>query len=284
MLALGTLWTWTNLHGATGRMPEVRPFAADRGTTAIVEIVSGGKDRLSVDVVLRLVGTRGEQVVAHSAVVERAGTGRTPCELPALPRGVHGIRGAFLRSKHPFGLWWRHARIDAPAELIVHPAPLDETRVAGRTAEGADLPELHGSQSFDAPAGLREWTVGDALHAIDWRATARRTRPIVKELEREAGRGISVCFDRRCPAATFERCLSALVTLCRHATETDQPLHLTTQGMCATFGDGHRSRDQLLRWLAEAEPLPRHAEPLPPATPDAIRLPSRAVVTTGGAA
>jgi hypothetical protein len=90
-----------------------------------------------------------------------------------------------------------------------------------------------------------------------------------------------VNFDRRCAVESFERSLSALASLCRYARETDQPLQLTTQGMCETYGLGPNPLDRLLRWLAQAQPLPHDAESLPTTAPAAIRLPRAVPLSVG---
>lgn len=79
-------------------------------------------------------------------------------------------------------------------------------------------------------AGLREYQPGDELRHLDWKATARLDRPIVKEFYMEGGGGIHFLYDSRAPdpvsrdelSATF---LNATLT----AAQEGVPIGLTVQ-------------------------------------------------------
>ncbi len=58
-------------------------------------------------------------------------------------------------------------------------------------------------------ASSREYQPGDELHHIDWKATARLNRPIVKEFYMEGGGGIHLIYDARAPDPVSRDKLSA---------------------------------------------------------------------------
>src|SRR5262249_60230039 len=46
-----------------------------------------------------------------------------------------------------------------------------------------------------APAGLRDYLPGDDVRHVNWKATARRDRPVTTELEAERGQQLVVALD-----------------------------------------------------------------------------------------
>lgn len=112
-------------------------------------------------------------------------------------RRTFGVAVALVQS--PFGLLRRRAIFDREQTLLVHPETerflrpeaLDPKRVLAslgvrprrRRGDGID---------FDS---LREYVVGDEPRRIDWRATARRGRPIVRTHRHEESRTILLAVD-----------------------------------------------------------------------------------------
>lgn len=107
--------------------------------------------------------------------------------LPGLPRGVHSPGPVEIVAHDPLGLF-SVRRALSPAEaaslatLTVHPAP-DWVAPAPGHPEPA---EAALAMRMGDPAGLRDWRSGDRRRDIDWRATAKRDAPIVREREETA--------------------------------------------------------------------------------------------------
>jgi uncharacterized protein (DUF58 family) len=128
-----------------------------------------------------------------------------PGEEVALPyRVVPAARGRFtvaaapLRVVGPLGLAAREVAALPAAEAQVYPsvAGVGKFQLLARRALLAE----HGVRRL-RPAGgteiegLREYSPGDDYRAVDWKATARRQRPISRELRPARSQQVILCFD-----------------------------------------------------------------------------------------
>ncbi|MEQ8717060.1 MAG: DUF58 domain-containing protein [Acidimicrobiales bacterium] len=106
--------------------------------------------------------------------------------LPVRPhrRGRHRLEAIAVRCPGPLGLVGRQWNVRAAAEIRVVPrlrdrAMVEQAIAAARRMElGEKRPVvIGGATEFES---LREYTPGDEYRRIDWSATARRGRPIVR--------------------------------------------------------------------------------------------------------
>lgn len=275
LAVLGAWWTVRNAAGVAAEVAPIAAFPAGAGSHFTARISAPRPDRFQLRVVLDLgaAGRATAQVATLATTEEGLATATVTGPLPALPRGVHVVRGAWLETVYPFGIVRVRRAVDAVREVVVHPAP-----AALRNAPGGGLAGLAsalGGAGSDQPSGLRDWRDGDEVRAIHWRATARRGRPVVTERDAMAGDGLEVVIDRRCAAEDLEEALSVAAALVLAARDTKERLTIHTQGTSRTFGPGHATWDECLRLLAAADALPSHAPPPPPAATGVLRLPSR---------
>lgn len=283
LVLLGAAWTKGNLRGVSARVLEPRPVpAAADGTRVDVELAARRPARaLAVELVLA--NRRRAVCIATLDALPAGQPLQVRGRLPALPRGIHRIVAAQVRSSAPVGLWRAQVPATAPSELVVHAAPLDpvHAREAG-IADGGDASALTAAQGDAGVAGLRAWRQGDPLRLVHWRATARRRSPVVRELDAGTHHGTAVWLDRRCTAAQLEIALSVIVTLALRARDHDEAIDMRTQGLDARFGAGAEPIDSLLRWTAEATVA--GVEDAPPAPlPESVRLPQARVTRDRGA-
>ncbi len=174
-------------------------------------------------------------------------------ELPAMPRGVVAVHGVFVTTTFPFGLLRLRRRVAVLATLVTFPAP------GGGRAEyslaGVDDEQFSGSGRSSTTAGLRAHRRGDEVRDVHWKATARRGEPVVREWEREGGDEIELVLDRRCRDEVFERSLADATAVVLNALAAERPLTLYSQGITLRTTRAAGERDQVLRWLAAAEPV-----------------------------
>jgi uncharacterized protein (DUF58 family) len=112
-------------------------------------------------------------------------------------RGVGGLLS--LRRLGPLGLAWRQERIDLPWDATVFPS------LAGAVSRGLPAQAIRrreaGLRSIRRPGegrmfeGLREWVPGDDTRIIDWKATARRRKPIARVYEDERRQRVLLILD-----------------------------------------------------------------------------------------
>ena len=114
-------------------------------------------------------------------------------------RGLFAIEAVTVRVAGPLGLAAKQRRVPVPGTLRVYPpfrsrkeAELRLTRsrllqVGLRAAQGRG-----GGTEFDS---LREYTVDDEFRRIDWAATARARKPIVRTYRAERNQSVIVMLD-----------------------------------------------------------------------------------------
>jgi len=84
-----------------------------------------------------------------------------------------------IRSRGAFGLAWWHRKLELPASIPVVPDHLHaEDHRAGSEDQGRYARSSTGGGT--ELMGFRDYQRGDPLRSIDWKATARRAKPIVR--------------------------------------------------------------------------------------------------------
>lgn len=108
---------------------------------------------------------------------------------PAMARGVHRFDQTVVESPFPIAFMRTQRRttyLDGPRELVVMPRLLEvdfrEAFGTDQTLEGEDI-LVHGVQGGTSYHGVRPYRFGDPLKHIHWKATARTSRPLVKEFQ-----------------------------------------------------------------------------------------------------
>jgi uncharacterized protein (DUF58 family) len=229
-----------------------------------------GPTRYQLVVELELEG--GQRARTQADVV--AGTTGIVLRLPPLPRGVHQLRHACVRSSYPLGLFEARRRFEVPRELVVYPTPAPLAAARSASEALADALGSGGRGRGDVqPASLRDHRREDGPRAVHWRASARRGALVVREWEGGAEQGLELLLDRRCEPALLEESLSLISALVEIARANKELLRLTSQGLDASFGPGRRPWIEALRFLAAAEPLAPDGPAPPPASPAVTRLP-----------
>lgn len=103
-----------------------------------------------------------------------------------------------VRQKSPWGLMWDNWKISATQKVSVYPdliglKSLSIKLALQTTGTIKQLRKLGQGTEF---AELREYQIGDEQRIIDWKATARRNRPIVRVLEPEKEQTIIILLDQ----------------------------------------------------------------------------------------
>ncbi len=172
-------------------------FSAGRAAVVDYDWVNGGRRRLSLIVrealpdALATVPDRrlelrpGERLREHVAI--------TPAH-----RGLAAGGALALRILGPLGLVWRQERRELAWDVTVFP-PLEgaATRALPATARRREagrreVRRLGAGRLFES---LREWVPGDDTRLIDWKATARRGKPIARQYEDERRQQVMIMLD-----------------------------------------------------------------------------------------
>ena len=141
-------------------------------------------------------------------------------------RGVLEMNGFRVETDFPFGLWRSYDVFERQRRLLVFPRFRELTHLdlpMGRRYQpgGVALAAAVGdSMEF---VGNREYRFGDNIRNIDWRATARMNKPIVREFREEYLMRVAVVLDtqlQRWPASAelqaFESAISSCASISDH--------------------------------------------------------------------
>jgi uncharacterized protein (DUF58 family) len=114
-------------------------------------------------------------------------------------RGAYAFGSVDVRSRRRNSLWWRQARVALGERVAVYPNTVAVRRHELRMRRG--LMPLTGARraltrgSATSLSSLRDYFPGDDVRRISWTATARRDRPVTKELEAERGQQLIILLD-----------------------------------------------------------------------------------------
>jgi len=115
-----------------------------------------------------------------------------------LKRGKYPLIHSYLEIMSPLRLWQARFRLDTPAEIRVYPNLLGERKKNAALFLNRGLYGIHArrmvgkGREFEK---LREYVHGDDYEDIDWKATARRHRPITRVFQVEHTQEVYVVID-----------------------------------------------------------------------------------------
>jgi uncharacterized protein (DUF58 family) len=204
-----------------------------------------------------------KRVLAYFMYVPRRARVEQRVEQTFERRGRVLVNGFEISTRFPFGFFRLRRRLRArDVEIIVYPKPEhagDELHLlpvdAGRlesTRRGAGQ-DLH---------SLREYQPQDDVRHIDWKATARQKRLIVREFTAEDERRVHVALDTFVEAGggeqseRFERAVTLAASLITHFIEERAEVRLTHGADEVRYGVGREHLYDCLRRLALVTPSP----------------------------
>jgi uncharacterized protein (DUF58 family) len=124
---------------------------------------------------------------------------RETASLTGAERGRAGTGVVHLRLRAPWGLCWRHGRREVPWNVTVYPDLREvalralPTQTQRRRETGLrNVRRLGEGRVFES---LREWVPGDDTRTIDWKATAKRGKPMARQYEDERRQHVLIAID-----------------------------------------------------------------------------------------
>jgi uncharacterized protein (DUF58 family) len=205
----------------------------------------------------------GKRMLAYFMYVPHRAAAEQRVEQLFVKRGHELITGFELSTRFPFGFFRRRRRLRArDVDIIVYPKPEplgDELHLlpmsAGRlisTRRGA------GHDLFS----LRDYQPQDDLRHIDWKATARARRLMVRQCTAEDERRVVIALDTRMSGgagekdsgARFERGVTLAASLVAHFITERAEVRLEIGSEQGRYGVGSEHLYHCLRRLALAVP------------------------------
>jgi len=116
-----------------------------------------------------------------------------------LQRGRFGWGDLIVRVQGPLGLVWHERRLAAATEVSVYPDLRGASRLllsgAAIDLVNLGLRQLRRDGRGSEFARLRDYAQGDSQREVDWKATARRSRPVTRVFESERSQSVLLCVD-----------------------------------------------------------------------------------------
>lgn len=115
-------------------------------------------------------------------------------------RGLYQLTGYRIATRFPFALFRKSRDVDAPLEVVVHPARVALPHPPVQTMNRGEAPANRLGRRGEF-FGLRERRAGDDHRDIHWRSSARTGRMLVREYEDELARRVVIAVDNALPDA-----------------------------------------------------------------------------------
>lgn len=112
-------------------------------------------------------------------------------------RGVYTFGNINLRYRSVLGLFWAEVKVAQVQKVKVYPDLIALKELAVKLAQSSELGNMRmrkRGQGTDF-SSLREYVSGDDTRKVDWKATARRERPVVRVYEVEREQTLMVLVD-----------------------------------------------------------------------------------------
>jgi len=171
-------------------------------------------------------------------------------ELPTSRRGRVALGRVTLSSDYPLGLWRGWAYVHFPLSGVVFPAPEASAPPLPAGSSGHDSQVQSRGEDADL-AGLREYTPGDPLQRVAWKAVARGAGWYTKQFEGGGGGGPALLAWRALPAThDSEAKIARLTAWVLMAERAARAFALTAPGVALPAGQGREHRRAALTALA----------------------------------
>ena len=211
IIASGILSEQTLRDLVVVRRPPPRVHAGEPFLMEVV-IKNGKPKRASYSIEVEdLMGRTPIDKRCYFLKIPEAKSQRTSYRHTFVRRGLYTLTGYRLATKFPFALFRKSRDVDAPLEVLVHPARVAVPRPPSRTATRGDAiaDRLGRRGEF---FGLRERRIGDDRRDIHWKSSARTGRLLVREYEDELARRVVICVDNALPDAVRDAVIDGVLT------------------------------------------------------------------------
>jgi uncharacterized protein (DUF58 family) len=112
-------------------------------------------------------------------------------------RGIYEFGNIYVRYKSALGFFWRESKCGHKQKFKVYPDLQGLNELSLQLRSSSELGELRQNKRGQGTdfSGLKEYVIGDDSRRIDWKATARREKPIVRSYEIEQEQRLLVLVD-----------------------------------------------------------------------------------------
>jgi len=169
-------------------------------------------------------------------------------------RGCFQWEGLHAVAEEPFTAMRTALSLPCPTTLAVHPRPLAPPGAAfgaGQTRPFSGWSRARRPGAGAEFSGTREYTPGDPLKCLNWRAEALWGRPIVNVFEEERAIDVGVILDCRCEVyerrALFEAAATAALAMAEDQLDRGNRVAFLSYGSLIAWTPPGAGREQRLR-------------------------------------
>ena len=189
-------------------------------------------------------------------------------------RGYYKFHGFSLVTKFPTGFFKKTREVDAEGELVVYPKtqPVSDFFHLLPINDGQFESRLKGHTGTDLYM-IRRYESSDVIRRIDWKATAKSSKLMVKDFAREDEWRINLVFDSSKVeepdfdfADKFEKGITMAASLASHFLKAGAELQLIAPGGTLPYGSGQDHLFRVMNKLAMLQPTSREDKSEAPQT------------------
>jgi len=181
--------------------------------------------------------------------------------IEAMPRGHYQFHAVSVRTGDMFGFMQKQRTVAVTSEIIVYPQRLTLPSWRPFTSEGMGRLQKSFEQDITSIASVRDYTPGDRLSWLDWKATARVNQLVTKEFERLLDHDVLLALDcvqsgQEHGAYLFEKAVALVAALVDDVLRTSMKLQFMSVSRHITFISeeaGELQRWRILNHLARVE-------------------------------
>lgn len=140
--------------------------------------------------------------------------------IDALPRGEHQLADIVLKTGDVFGFLQKKRVVKFAETIFVYPRyeEINQRAFSQQQGEGSRHGERHFQFDMTSVSGVRDYSQGDRLSWLDWKATARTNKLLTKAFDRSLNDDQLVCIDGRVSnddkeGESFERAVMVAASL-----------------------------------------------------------------------
>lgn len=131
--------------------------------------------------------------------IERNSRARLAYQVTPARRGKFELGPIHVRTRSPAGLMWHERTLPVAESVAVFPDLRGASRLllsdAALDLVNLGLRQLRRDGRGSEFARLRDYAQGDSVREVDWKATARRTRPVTRVMESERSQTLLIGVD-----------------------------------------------------------------------------------------
>jgi uncharacterized protein (DUF58 family) len=185
----------THLMSANRHVAERLSIGRDNDVR--LDVINAGENRLHCRVRDDHPPTIDVDIKEFDFVLDPASKAELKYFLKPKERGRYAFGNINVRYMSFLGLFWREVKAPASQNVRVFSDLKALHELSIKLSHTTELGELHQRKRGQGTdfASLREYTSGDDTRAIDWKATARRDRPVVRTFETDQEQVMMILID-----------------------------------------------------------------------------------------